>query len=106
MNERPNYLAVFATFARNSLVREMTFRWNFLLDWAGWRFRWMRRFVQAAPLLLIRDGRIVESNLNRQMISREDLLAKLRQNGIENPVEVRKAWLEANGEISVIRTLH
>jgi ABC-2 type transport system permease protein len=32
MSDRPNYLAVFATFARNSLVRDMTFRWNFLLD--------------------------------------------------------------------------
>ena len=28
----PNYFAVFREFARNSLVREMTFRGNFLLD--------------------------------------------------------------------------
>jgi ABC-2 type transport system permease protein len=28
----PRYLGVFATFARNSLVRDMTFRTNFLLD--------------------------------------------------------------------------
>ena len=28
----PSYLRVFATFARNSLVRDMTFRTNFLLD--------------------------------------------------------------------------
>ncbi len=29
---RPSYLRVFATFARNSLVREMTFRSNFLIE--------------------------------------------------------------------------
>ncbi len=29
---KPNYLGVFITFARNSLVRDMTFRSNFLLD--------------------------------------------------------------------------
>jgi ABC-2 type transport system permease protein len=29
---RPSYLRVLATFARNSLVRDMTFRTNFLLD--------------------------------------------------------------------------
>ena len=28
----PNYLRVFLTFARNSLVRDMTFRTNFLID--------------------------------------------------------------------------
>jgi len=32
MNPRPNYAAVFAEFARNSLVRDMTFRWNFIID--------------------------------------------------------------------------
>lgn len=32
MSDRPNYLRVFTTFARNSLVRDMTFRANFLID--------------------------------------------------------------------------
>lgn len=32
MSDHPNYLRVFATFARNSLVRDMTFRANFLID--------------------------------------------------------------------------
>jgi ABC-2 type transport system permease protein len=32
MSQRPQYLAVFLMFARNSLVREMTFRANFLIE--------------------------------------------------------------------------
>jgi ABC-2 type transport system permease protein len=32
MPHRPDYLRVFLTFARNSLVRDMTFRFNFLID--------------------------------------------------------------------------
>ncbi len=32
MIERPSYLGVFVTFARNSLVRDMTFRVNFFLE--------------------------------------------------------------------------
>jgi ABC-2 type transport system permease protein len=32
MNDRPAYFRVFLTFARNSLVRDMTFRTNFLID--------------------------------------------------------------------------
>jgi ABC-2 type transport system permease protein len=31
-NQHPSYLRVFLTFARNSLVRDMTFRANFLID--------------------------------------------------------------------------
>src|SRR5262245_40693922 len=32
MHTRPSYLRVLATFARNSLVRDMTFRANFIVD--------------------------------------------------------------------------
>jgi ABC-2 type transport system permease protein len=32
MSEHPSYLQVFLTFARNSLVRDMTFRTNFVLE--------------------------------------------------------------------------
>ena len=31
-SDHPAYLRVFATFARNSLVRDMTFRWNFIIE--------------------------------------------------------------------------
>lgn len=77
--------------------------WNFLLDWAGWRFRWMRRFLYAPRLLLIRDGRILHENLRREMLSSDDLLNKLHQHGLEGPAQVKRAWLESDGEISVIK---
>ncbi len=32
MRDRPSYVQVFLTFARNSLIRDMTFRTNFLLE--------------------------------------------------------------------------
>jgi ABC-2 type transport system permease protein len=32
MKDRPKYLAVFLMFARNSLIREMTFRTNFIIE--------------------------------------------------------------------------
>ena len=35
MYPRPSYYRVFVTFARNSLVRDMTFRWNFLIQCAS-----------------------------------------------------------------------
>jgi ABC-2 type transport system permease protein len=32
MGNHPSYYRVFLTFARNSLVRDMTFRWNFIIE--------------------------------------------------------------------------
>lgn len=77
--------------------------WNFLLDWAGWRFRWMRRFLHSPRVLLIRDGKVLEQNLSREMITDDDLLNKLHEHGIEKASQVKRAWLEADSEISVIK---
>jgi len=77
--------------------------WNFLLDWAGWRFPWMRRFVQAPRLLLVRDGRMMEKNMRRQLITSEDLMTKLHEQGVDDPKQVRRAWLEPDGDISVVK---
>ena len=78
--------------------------WNFLLDWAGWRFRWMQRFLQAPRLLLVRDGHMVEANMRRQLITPEDLMTKLHEQGVEDPAQVKRAWLEPDGDISVIKS--
>jgi uncharacterized membrane protein YcaP (DUF421 family) len=77
--------------------------WNFLLDWAGWRFQSMRSFTQAPRLLLVRDGRIMEKNMRRQLITPEDLMTKLHEQGVDDPKQVRRAWLEPDGDISVIK---
>lgn len=44
MTERPRYLSVFLTFARNSLIRDMTFRGNFLLEVAS-SLIWVAMFL-------------------------------------------------------------
>lgn len=54
------------------------------------------------PLELTRDGRVLASNLGREFITREELLAQLRQQGVERPEEVRLAVMESDGRISVL----
>ena len=77
--------------------------WNWLLDWLSFRYRWARRFAQAQRLLLIDAGKPQKQNLGRQHITLEDLAAKLREQGIEQFADVKKAYLEGDGEMSVIR---
>lgn len=57
MSDRPKYLRVLATFARNSLVRDMTFRANFLVDtfssiaWMGMNLAFYLLIFQYTPML-------------------------------------------------------
>lgn len=58
--------------------------------------------VDNRPLLLMRDGRILEQNLVRAQVTREDLFSKLREANVLSMTEVRAVVLEATGDVSVL----
>ncbi|MBX3620342.1 MAG: DUF421 domain-containing protein [Rhizobacter sp.] len=77
--------------------------WNYLLDWGAFRFDWVRRMAEPPPLLLVRGGHIVRANLRREMMTVDDLLSKLREHGVEQVAEVKKAYMEGDGTVTVVR---
>lgn len=83
------------------LVSTIVF-WDYFLDWLGYRFPLMQRLLRPAPLLLIKDGQLQRRNLKEEMITQEELLGQLREQGVESMKEVRKCYLEADGHVSVI----
>lgn len=77
--------------------------WNLLLDWLSYQFRGMDRLVKPQVLPLVRHGRVLRQNLGRELMTVDDLMSKLRQQGIYKLDEVRHACMESDGEISVIK---
>lgn len=77
--------------------------WNVLTDWAGYRFPAVRHLLEPGPLLLVRDGRMLRRNMKRELVTTEELMAQLRQHGIERLEQVKTAQMENDGNISVIR---
>jgi len=53
-------------------------------------------------VLLISDGSIVERNLRRQRLTRDELEAEARQQSIGSLDDVRYAVLETNGRVSFL----
>jgi uncharacterized membrane protein YcaP (DUF421 family) len=77
--------------------------WNFLLDGAAFRFRWIERIVEPRPLPLIRAGRILHRDLRAEFVTVDELHSHLRQNGVASASEVRRACLESDGNLSVLK---
>jgi uncharacterized membrane protein YcaP (DUF421 family) len=77
--------------------------WNWAVDWASYRSQTLRRFVTPPPLVLVRRGRIQWRNLRVEHVSVPELMAHLREQGIDKLAEVKIARMEADGAISVIR---
>ncbi len=76
--------------------------WNFALDWLGYRFRAIRWFVHPPALLLVEDGRMLPRNMRKEMITVDELMSRIREEGIENLAEVKSVQMESDGRMSVI----
>jgi len=76
---------------------------SFTMDWIAFRSERLRRFVHPERKALIVDGRVLRKTLGEELITEEELETQVRLNGIEDVKEVKVAYLEGNGAISVIK---
>jgi uncharacterized membrane protein YcaP (DUF421 family) len=77
-----------------------------VLDWgirtATARSRRAQRVIEGEPALLVHDGKVLTRTMERQGISRDDLMAALRAHGLERPTDAHLVVLETSGAITVI----
>ena len=76
--------------------------WNYLLDWASYRSKAVKHLMEPPPQPLVRDGKLVWKALKRNLITEDELKSKLREKGIETMDTIRLAYLESDGQISVL----
>lgn len=62
----------------------------------------MSKVMDNQPLLLMKGTKILEQNLKRAKVTREDLRAKLREANVTQLSQVRAVVMEATGDISVL----
>jgi uncharacterized membrane protein YcaP (DUF421 family) len=72
------------------------------VSYANFRFRKLRTLLEGEPIVLIDDGQVLERNLGRERMTREELEEQARQSQIDSLANVRWAVLEASGQISFI----
>jgi uncharacterized membrane protein YcaP (DUF421 family) len=85
-----------------ALVGTIVF-WDYALDWLGYHIPALARLTQPPPLPLVRNGRLLSANMRAEMITRDELMSHLRQHGIQDPAEVKTAFIEGDGHISIVK---
>jgi uncharacterized membrane protein YcaP (DUF421 family) len=76
--------------------------WSYALNWLGFKSRWIGRLVHPPPLELVRDGRILRRNMEKELIQEDELMSQLRQQGVDDIADVKRAYIEGDGHISVV----
>ena len=77
--------------------------WNFALDWLSYHVPAVRRLIRPRRLQLVQNGQPHHRELRRALVTEDELQAQLRIQGVEDIREVKAAYLEPQGELSVIR---
>jgi uncharacterized membrane protein YcaP (DUF421 family) len=77
--------------------------WSYMLEWAAQRFPAVERILHAPTLVLVENGKMLRKNMRAELVTKEELMAQLREKGIEDCAQVKRACMEADGMISVIK---
>ena len=75
---------------------------NYTVGWVTTRSRRMERLIEGEPVLVARDGKLLDSVLRRELITQADFDAAMRQQGCGGIEEVALALLEINGHITIV----
>jgi uncharacterized membrane protein YcaP (DUF421 family) len=85
-------MTVIATFAALTVA----------VGYVNFKFRRLRLILDGQPIVLVLDGEVIEGNLRRERMSRDELEAAVRAQQVESVGDVRLAVLETGGVLSVI----
>lgn len=85
------------------VVATMVF-WTVLVDRIAYFFPASRRWLEAEKVLLVRDGVLQRRGMRREYITDDELMSELRLQGVDDLQEVRLAYMESDGKISVLKT--
>jgi uncharacterized membrane protein YcaP (DUF421 family) len=76
---------------------------HWVLTWLACHSHTLGKLVKGNANVLVEDGKVVRENMISSHISDRDLEEGLRLSGVESVEDVRRAYKERNGEVSVIR---
>jgi uncharacterized membrane protein YcaP (DUF421 family) len=72
------------------------------VSWISFRSKRLRQVLDGQPVVLVLDGKVLEGNLKRERMHRDELEMEARLQGNESIESLKLAVLETGGKISCI----
>ncbi len=95
--------AQYKTFSSGLVLVTTIVFCSYALNWLAYHVPALQGIVHPGRKSLVINGRIMRLTLANELMTEDELMTELRMSGIEHVADVRAAYLEGNGEISVIR---
>jgi uncharacterized membrane protein YcaP (DUF421 family) len=90
-------------FAKGLVAFTVLILWQAIVTYGVWRSERIAHLVNGRATVVVQDGRHVVDNLLAERVGPEDVDSDLRQVQVGDISEVKTAWLEPSGRLSVLR---
>ena len=71
-------------------------------SWLSYRFKAMRKVLEAAPLVVVEHGKPIEHNMRAERLTLEEVAEAARLQQVASREDVEWAIIERSGQISII----
>lgn len=84
------------------LAAAVLFSINYVVSYFKFKYKKVNNLLTSDPVLLVFDGKVKQKSLDDNLMTTEELMAAIREHGIDSLGQVQSAVLESDGNISVI----
>lgn len=77
--------------------------WSVVVDRIGYFWPSFARLLDPGRVCLVKDGIMQRRGMRREYVTPDELMSALRQQGIDDLSKVRRAYMEAQGSISILK---
>ncbi len=75
---------------------------NRVFTWFMVRSDTVKNWMEGEPTLIVRDGKLIKSQMQKEGITTAHVMAAMREHGIDDLNQVQMAVLEVDGSISIV----
>lgn len=76
---------------------------NYAVGWFTARLPRLRSVVEGEPVLLARNGEVLQRVLRRENVSPADFDEAMRRQGLRDHAQIECAWLESDGTVTLLK---
>ncbi len=95
-------LGDYASVSEAMVVVLTMMTWNYLINVLSYHFPKFNKVVSAPPLKIIAQGKLNRRNMRREYLTEDEQMEQLRKEGVESVSQVKYAFVEGDGTITVV----
>lgn len=92
----------YRSVADGLLLVAVLLMWALVIDRLAYHLPWFERLVKPPPVQVVREGRLLRKSMRREALTEAELMSTIREQGVDDVRDVKGAWVESDGTISVI----